>query len=209
MRSIAARIAGYSQLLEPLKESAGRYLKYPSVLAEDDVALIGHRPWVAPKNYMFRLYPPVSSDARQHYGQIFGIDVPPVYTDFLREVNGACCFGMSLCGMPQSMLGRPPLLDRTVLQCHDLATAVNHWTRAYCVPGELFHFGYRHYSDDEDVGYFIERCNRIICVKKDGNVLGDWTNFTAFLSDELKASENLEEELNPSNWRAESPHQAS
>jgi hypothetical protein len=87
------------------------------------VALIGHRPWVAPQNYMFRLYPPVSSDARQRYKQIFGIDVPPVYTYFLFEVNGAFCFGMSLCGMPESMLGnRASRHGPRVMQRRGLAT---------------------------------------------------------------------------------------
>jgi hypothetical protein len=54
------------------------------------------------------------------------------------------------------MLSDPPLLNRTVLQCRDLATAANYWIRDYCVPAGLFHFGYRYFSFSENVGYFIE-----------------------------------------------------
>src|SRR5579872_3584720 len=123
MQTIAQRLDAIPDFLAPLKEAAGRYLKYPSVISKDGVMDIGHRPWVAELNYMLMLYPGIDPDALSRYSQRFDIQVPEVYGDFLRAVNGGFLFGMSLCGVPLSMLGNPPLLERRILQCHDLATA--------------------------------------------------------------------------------------
>jgi hypothetical protein len=200
MQSIAQRIEGYPGFLTPLKEATCRYLKYPSEFGEGGVINIGHRPWVAELNYMFVLYPGIKRDILDRYCQRFQILVPEMYADFLREANGAFCFGMSFCGVPPSMLGNPPLLDRSVLQCHDLATAVTRWIDEYRVPAGFFRFGGRHYSYRENVAYFIDEGKRIVSVRGKKKVIGEWTSFSTFLSDELRASEKLEEELHPSQW---------
>ena len=196
MKSIAENVDAYSDALAPLSEAVGRYLKHPSVVGKDGAMKIGHRPWVAELNYMFTLYPGIESGPLQRYARQFKIEIPEVYRDVLRELNGGFCFGMSLCGVPRSMLGEPALLDRTILQCHDLATAVNVWRNEYRVPAEWFHFGGRDFSFTENVGYFIDD-PRIVCAKKSGKVIGEWASFQEFLADELKASEKLEEKLNP------------
>jgi hypothetical protein len=200
MPTIAQYIAEYSDVLAPLKEAAGRYLIYPSELGKNGVLQIGHRPWVAKLNYVFTLYPGISRDLIDQYAQHFQLKIPQMYIDFLHEVNGAFCFGMSLCGIPPSMLGKPPLLDRSVLQCHDLATAATAWVRGYRVPRGYFHFGGRHFSYKENVGYFIDGGKRIVCAKQDGTTVGEWTGFTDFLTHELPQSEKLEEELHPPQW---------
>src|SRR5262249_13271349 len=146
------------------------------------------------------LYPGIDREALVRYCERFGIRIPEMYVDFLREVNGAFCLGMSLCGIPPSMLGDPPRLNRKILQCHDLATAATHWIREYRVPDGFFHFGSRHFSYNENVGYFIEQNKRIISVRGRSRVIGEWTSFTEFLWDELPASEQFEEELHPSRW---------
>ncbi len=46
MQAIADRLAAYPDSLRPIKEAAGRYLKYPSVVTDDGVIQIGHRPWI-------------------------------------------------------------------------------------------------------------------------------------------------------------------
>jgi hypothetical protein len=200
MQAISQRIDGYPGFLGPLQEAARHYLKYPSVLADDGVMNIGHRPWVAKKNYMLMLYPGLGPEALDAYARRFAIQVPDMYADFLHAVNGAFCFGMSLCGVPLSMLGNPPLLDRTVLQCHDLATAATRWVSEYRVPAGSFQFGSRHFSSTEKLGYFILEGKRILGAKKSGPVISEWSTFTEFLSAELPASEKLEEELHPSRW---------
>ena len=194
---IAKQIDCYSDALAPLREAVRRYLEQPSVVANDGTIQIGHRPWVAEFNYMFSLYPGIESAIFERYARGFRIEIPEMYANVLRELNGAFCFGMYLCGVPRSMLGIPPLLDRSIPQCHDLATAASLWAAEYRVPAGMFHFGGRHYSFRENVGYFIDKNDRILCVKTRGKVVGEWTNFSRFLQDELIASEELEQKRHP------------
>jgi hypothetical protein len=200
MQIISQKLDALPDFLAPLKEAASRYLKYPSVLGKDDVMDIGHRPWVAELNFMLKLYPGIDPDALSRYCRRFEIQVPAIYVDFLRAVNGGFFFGMNLCGVPLSMLGTPPLLDRRILQCHDLAAAATRWIGDYSVPAGFFHFGGRHFSFRENVGYFLEGENRIVSVRGKKKIIGEWTSFSDFLRDELEASEKLEEELHPAKW---------
>lgn len=200
MYAIQKQLDSLPVVFTPLKEAASRYLKYPGVIGKDGVMNIGHRPWVAELNYMLMMYPGINIDALNRYCRLFGIQVPEVYTEFLRVVNGGFFFGMSLCGVPLSMLDNPPLLNRSILQCHDLATAVTLWIGEYDVPKEFFHFGGRHFSSSENVGYFFDGENRIVCVWGKKKVIAEWTSFTDFLKDELTVSEKLEEELHPAKW---------
>jgi hypothetical protein len=202
MQTIAQRLDALPDFLAPLKDAASRYLKYPSVMGKDGVADIGHRPWVAALNYMLKLYPGIDAEALGRYSRGFGIQVPEVYANFLGAVNGGFFFGMSLCGVPLSMLGNPPLLDRRILQCHDLATAATRWISEYRVPEGLFHFGGRHFSYRENVGYFFEGNTRVVSVRGKKKVIGEWSSFSEFLSEELEASEKLEEELHPAKWNS-------
>jgi hypothetical protein len=202
MRTIAERLDAFPHFLAPLKEAASRYLQYPSAMAKDGVMNIGHRPWVAELNYIFMLYPGIARDSLDRYCRRFEIQVPEAYVDFLRAVNGAFCFGMSLCGVPLSMLGSPPLLDRTILQCHDLGTAATMWIHEYRMPPTYFHFGGRDFSDRENVGYFFAGDHRIVSVRGKKKIVAEWTGFSDFLSDELQASEKLEEELHPAKWNS-------
>jgi hypothetical protein len=198
--AIQKRLDALPDFLAPLKEAAGRYLKYPSMIGNDGVMNIGHRPWVAQLNYMLMICPGIDPDSLERYCYRFPIQVPEVYTQFLRAVNGGFLFGMSLCGVPRSMLGNPPLLDRSSLQCHDLATAATEWIYEYRVPQTFFHFGTRHFSYRANVGYFFDGNNRIVSVRGKKKIIGEWTTFAGFLKDELEASEKLEEELHPAKW---------
>jgi hypothetical protein len=198
--TIAERLDTLPDFLAPLKDAAARYAGYPSVIGKDGVLDIGHRPWVAELNYMLMIYPGIDTNALHRYCQQFRIHVPEMYAEFLQAVNGVFFFGMSLCGVPRSMLGNVPLLDRRILQCHDLATAATLWIDEYSVPAGFFHFGGRHFSFRANVGYFFDGEKRIVCVRGQKKVIGEWTSFSDFLKDELAASEKLEEELHPAKW---------
>jgi hypothetical protein len=200
MDQIQRAVGRYSDCLAPIREAVGRYLKYPSSVNEDGVMNVGHRPWEAPESYMFRLFPGIQRKALVGYAKAFQLEIPKIYVEVLRELNGAFCFGMSLYGIPPSMLGNPPLLDRKRVQCLDLSRAKG-WTAEYHITQNSFHFGGRHFSYEENVGYFMDGEDRIRSVRKGGKVVAEWTSLAAFLKDELAASEKLEEELNPSQWK--------
>lgn len=191
------RIDGIPADLAPLADAARDLIDRPGSLSPDGVLALGHRPWVAPKNYAMTLYPGLPAEALARYAERFGLEVPATYAEFLASVNGAFCFGISLAGVPPSMLGSPPLLDRTRLQCHDLGAAATLWASEYRKrPAGAFHFGGRHYSFRENVGYFMAG-GRILSLRKSGEAVGEWGGMADFLRDELRASATLDVELHP------------
>ena len=147
MQAIELRVANYSEALAPIRDAARRYLRFPGAVNDDGVLLIGHRPWVAPQNYTLVLFPGIDRDSQIQYDRAFGITTPGLYADFLREIGEAICFGMFLCGVPKSMLLTPPLLQRSLFECHDLAIAVTLWGRDLYLSKGLFQFGYRYLSE--------------------------------------------------------------
>jgi len=192
-----ALIGGLPADLAPLADAARALLDQPGNISADGVLSLGHRPWVAPENYALTLYPGLPAEALARYTGRFELEVPAMYAEFLAAVNGAFCFGMSLAGVPRSMLGSPPLLDRTPLQCHDLGSAARSWAFEYRkLPAGAFHFGGRHYSYREHVGYFIAG-GRILSVRKSGKAVGEWGGLSDFLQDELRSSSALDAELHP------------
>lgn len=195
MDSIEHRLNGLPEFLRPLRLACDRHMARRAEVSKSGVVSIGHRPWVAPSNYMIVLYPGIAKSAIQRYAETFAICVPDYYASFMQSVGGAFCFGMSLFGIPPSMLASPPFFDRTVLQCHDLATAAKEWVTRYRVVKESFHFGSRHFSRCENIGYFFDENNCIYSARTSGQVVARWSSFTAFLSDELEASERLDDEL--------------
>jgi hypothetical protein len=197
MQTAIKHLRQYSDSVAPLRVAASRFLEEPTVVAEDGVLQIGHRPWVAELNYMFTLYPGIAPKPLERYQKTFHISIPPVYVRLLAELNGAFCFGISLFGVPKSMISESPQLDRTVLQCLDLGTAMKHWVNEYHVPPDFFHFGSREISATAIAGYFIDQHDRIHCATKKGKTIGQWSDYRSFFTDELATSEKLEQKLNP------------
>lgn len=193
MNAIRARLDSLPAEFEPLADAARGLLAHPGELTIDGVLRLGHRPWVAGENYAITLYPGLPADALARFSGRLGLDVPPVYAAFPTAVNGAFCFGMSLAGVP----GSSPLLDRSRLQCHDLGAAATLWAGEYRkLPAGAFHFGGRHYSARENVGYFVAG-DRIVSVRNSGKVVGEWGGFADFLRDELPVSAALDGQLYP------------
>ncbi len=181
----------------PLTEAALALLGQPGDLLADGTLYLGHRLWVAPENYAMTLYPGLPAETLRRYADRFELEIPDVYAGFLMAVNGAFWFGMSLAGVPRSMLGSPLLLDRRRLQCHDLGmTATSEALEYRKVSEGAFHFGGRHYSYRENVGYFIAG-GRIVSLRVSGKIVGESGDLSDFLSDELRASAALDAKLKP------------
>jgi hypothetical protein len=183
--------------LAPLATVALALLDKPGELSADGVLRLGHRPWVAPENYAITLYPGLPAESLGRYARQFELVVPEMYAAFLAEVNGAFCFGMGLAGVPRSMLGSPPLLDRSRLQCHDLGMTARSAQFEYRkLPAGAFCFGWRHFSHRENVSYFLAD-GRIISIRKSGKVVGKWDGISPFLQEELAESAAMGEKLHP------------
>lgn len=176
--------------LAPLYDLASRLGVGDIAVADDGVAL-SHRPNVAPESYAMRLYVPQPPAAVIRYQEIHAVRLAPRYLRILEKINGAHVFEFSLFGIPTSMAISPPLLNRSAGQPYDVNTANQFWKREYSVPAEWFHFGGGPYSHDEHVGYFFAEDGIICCCRKSGEVLGCWSSFKDFVSDEICRAEAL------------------
>lgn len=197
---IEKRIKELSKDFQLLKDKLIEYSIHKSKI-ENDILYIANRPWVAPENYLFTLFPTISDDKINKYQNNQEITIPESYKNILKQFNGAFIFNISLYGIPQSMLSNPPILDRSTLQCHDISTANKNWTREYTnIPDDLFHFGGRDFSFDEVIGYFIDKNNEILILRKNGEQIKKYSDIYSFLNEEIISSEKLENELEPPRW---------
>lgn len=187
--AIRAHLDEFPSEFAPLSEMARKYLRYCSAVDPDGALLIAHMPWMAYLAYAFRLFPPAKRGWFRKYAKTCHLDIPSPYRPLLSTVNGCFAFGFALFGMSPSMLKNPPSLDRSKLQCLDIATANEHWKHGYASARDGFHFGGRTYSYTEDVGYFLYGKSHIVALLKDGRRTGEWDDFTSFLDDELRAAE--------------------
>ena len=187
-QQIENRINQFPEVLTSLRDKAQIYSQHNSAISSEGEISIGHRPWVAPQNYAITLFPPADPAWVTGYRQKA---IPLFYKDFLSICNGLFTFSLSLYGFTSSLQSATPLLDRTKLQCHDLATANHLWIAEYKIDQRLFHFGGRSYSYEENCGYFCSPDGTILSVLEDGRVVGTWNDFSSFLADELDEAERI------------------
>lgn len=194
MSAISDRLNSIPEGFTPLREHAERYVRFGVTTDEAGAVSIGHNPKVAPEYFVFSIFPPAHTDwlARHRSYQ-----VPSDYIRFLTVTNGCFAYGMSLYGFTPTMQAVPALLSRSRLQCHDLTTANEKWITGFRPSQRLFHFGSRHYSHTENVGYFMEESGSIRSLLKSGSEVQRWSNFRSFLHAELTAAEAYNQQKNP------------
>ena len=78
------------------------------------------------------LYKGASPARIEEFSDRTGKVMPNFYGRFLSFVNGAFIYNLSLYGISSSVREKN-LLDRSILQCHDLILANNHWIQEYNV----------------------------------------------------------------------------
>ena len=198
---ILERLGKIDGVLAPLATVCERYLRYCSAVDPiDETIMIGHQPWKGPEAYAFRIFPAAKKNWFSKYSKIHTVELPTHYRAILESVNGLNAFGLSLYGIPPSMVKEPPLLDRSKAQCLDVASANVHWKRSFPGQEERFHFGGRNYSHTQNSGYFWDRRGEIVAALKTGEIVGHWPDFRSFLSDELQAAEIRQLSETPEEW---------
>jgi hypothetical protein len=189
MEDLTSQIDNYSDEYLAIKRQAKKYFRNNSTIDNNDTLNIFHRPWVAPFNWGLNIYKGADKDWLEQFEQETKKIIPTFYKRFLSAINGCFIYDLSLFGLPPSLyLNRT--LDRSQLQCHDLASANRNWIYEYKVDKNSFHFGNRAYTYDENVGYFFYD-NKIKSLRTNGKTVNQWDNFSDFLNDEINEAENM------------------
>ncbi len=186
MTEIRNRIDNLPPELDSIANQARKYLENNSNINEFVLNVL-HRPWVARLNWGLMLYEVADVNWFDEFTNRTGKEIPKFYKDFLKSINGGFIYDLSLYGLTPSLYNSGQL-NRSILQCHDLTTANNNWIREYEVDPNLFHFGGRSYTYDENVGYFFDK-QKILCYRKNGELINEWDTFSKMLSDEIKIVE--------------------
>lgn len=174
----------------PIKEQAIKYFDEDSKIEEDGTLSIFRRPWVAPQNFGLKLFLPPPTEFFEIFKERLGFEIPEVYKNFLRKLNGCFIYDFDLHGLPKSIYTEN-FLDRKIPQPFDLGTANAHWKNGFKVDQKLFHFGGRAYSFEENTGYFLDEKNTIFSFLKDGKLINSWSNFSEFLKEEILIAEKM------------------
>jgi hypothetical protein len=189
MENIKIELGKFPLNLEAIKAQGTKYLNNNSNV-KNGVINILHRPWVAPMNWGMMLFVGAELKWFEEFTERTNKNIPDYYKDFLRAINGCFIYDLSLYGLTPSIYSGG-LLDRSNLQCHDITTANNQWIREYDVDSELFHFGGRAYSDEENIGYFSGKNDIIMSIRTNGEILKEWDDFSQFLKEEINEAEKM------------------
>jgi hypothetical protein len=198
--TIAESLSKIGSPLEPLVAVSERYLRFCSAVDLDETLMIGHQPWKGPQAYAVRIFPSARKSWFSRYPRLRGFKLSMKYREILAAANGCYAFGLSLYGIPPSMMEKQPGLNRSKAQCLDIGSANLHWKSEFPDQEERFHFGSRHYSYTQNSGYFMDRQGKVIAVLKTGEVVGEWSEFREFLRDELTAAQRYEASETPEEW---------
>jgi len=195
---IGARLQALVGELEPIRQTAGRLVDQTAKVDPSiGTLLISHRPAIGTEAYAIVLYPGISEELIAGYENIHSarlpakFEIPGEYRAFLRILNGADVYQMSLYGLPVSMSKIPPLLNRSVRQPLDLATANINWKNRYRPNESQFHFGSGPYSDNENIAYFLNPDKSVEARRVGGEVFTTWTSVRDFLTQEILRVETL------------------
>jgi len=187
MQRLISKIDCLPDEYSSIKKQAFKYLNNNSNIDGLDTLNIFHRPWNAPLNWGLMLYKGAEIKWFEQFREMTKKEIPEFYKNFLSLINGCFIFDISLYGLTPSVYLKGTL-DRSILQCHDLATANSQWIKEYEVDKKYFHFGGRQYSYSENLGYFFDG-DKITAILPNGNVINEWTNYFEFLFDEIELAE--------------------
>jgi hypothetical protein len=177
---------------EIVKEQVDRYYHFDNKadLRHDGAVKLFNRTWVAPMNYGLLLFPPADKTIIDKFEKKEKLKIPDFYRAILTIMNGCFIYDFKLFGLPKSIYEKG-LLDRSDLYQFDLGTANKFWALDYNIKPDLFHFGGRAYSFDENTGYFIDQENKIYSILPSGQIIQTWTSFKQFMTDEVLEAEKM------------------
>ena len=174
--------------LSALREHASKWMDETCKIDVSGALCIRHTPNIAPQAFLFRLFPQAN---RSWLSASRNASIPNSYRAVLGIMNGCFAYGQNftLYGLAPSMQELVPQIDRQILQPLDIGLANRSWKAGYRLyDSELFHFGSRYYSAQENAGFFLCRDGRILSTLTSGEIIGTWEAFERFLEHELAAA---------------------
>lgn len=178
---------------KPIVDRANKYYSFDNKadVRSDGAVQIFNRTWVVPENYGLLLFQPVENKLMDKFEKLNKLKMPKSYKRILSVMNGCFVYDFALYGLPASLYSRG-LLDRTTLGQFDLGAANQFWKYEYETDtDDLFHIGGRVYSFEENIGYFINPDDKIVSLRKNGEILKIWANFSEFLQEEIYEAEKM------------------
>lgn len=135
--------------------------------------------------YAVRVFSPLPISSIEKYERIHGVQIVAGYSNVLSQINGAWIYRLALYGVPPSMTEEPPLLDRSIPQPLDIATANLNWRNAFSPSRDEFHFGSSSWTLEKNVGYFLGPSGRVRGLVDGQGCVGEWMDIDAFLREEI------------------------
>ena len=158
---------------------------------EDPVAIeygiqVGRRAGLNNKTFSICLFDPLPESSFAKYETIHDMVIPDPYRKVLNQINGAWMYRLVLFGLPPSMIAEPPLLDRSVVQPMDLATAHRDWRAKYEAEEDEFHFGSSDWTMEKTIGYFVSPTGSVRGLVASEGCVAQWSDFDLFLDEEVQ-----------------------
>ena len=186
---IENRLKTFPNILAPIKDISQKYIQQGGKI-DDGTVKIYNLTWEAPLQYGITIFKPTPDGYIEKFERDNDIEIPVVYKQFLKEMNGCYVFELTMFGLPPSIY-KPDIDHKYFIECYDLAVANKEWKYDYQTDSNSFYFGGRTYLYNENIGYFIDSVGVIKAVRYNGQVLNKWASFSAFLKDEIKQAEDL------------------
>jgi hypothetical protein len=171
----------------PVAAFALELLESELPVEKESYFLLGNDTSVAPMYYKMTLWCGAKDTAIDLYESRFDLEIPEYVRVLLQAFNGLSLLGMSIYGIPESMLRNTPQIDRKSRQCLDIGTANKYWINEYSLNEKMFLFGGRHFSETENAGYFINTNGDILSYLTDGTLIDRWPNLKLFFESEVAA----------------------
>ena len=98
MKEIRNRIDNFPPELDSITNQVRKYLENNSFIDESALNVL-HRPWVARLNWGLMLYEGANVSWFADFTNRTGKVIPKFYMDFLKSINGAFIYNLSLYGL--------------------------------------------------------------------------------------------------------------
>lgn len=158
---------------------------------EDGVHRLCRVEWKGISRYAMHVFPGTLDRHLTNYERVHSIALPMPVKRLARRMNGLSAFDLTLFGVPESMCQSVPNLNRSRIQCIDIARENWRWRlHDKGLAGFLFGGRYDGASQEVHISYLVDESNKLFGVNDTtSETYGPWNGWNEFLSSELRMAE--------------------